>query len=279
VNYDQIFDEAISRLHEEGRYRVFIDILRNKGAFPNARCFAGHNGPKPVTVWCSNDYLAMGQHPKVISAMEEALHDVGAGSVECIPFLARVKPYRGDNIRARALGPRRQFAQSAPIRVAGKNTARVRHFRSQPQRFAASARTKVDHRRPGTGRTGLHDVLATAILYFDKTLQIFRPTSDIVRSVGKGVGQVANRVAKVQQIVPPRLEAIHPEIQRCAFKKRGIGSFAQPFEEPARRQPRLGTRLVGGQGSGGMAFTAKMILKVGPGTQHSRATGNGHLAQ
>ena len=80
MNYDQIFDEAISRLHEEGRYRVFIDILRNKGAFPNARCFAGHNGPKPVTVWCSNDYLAMGQHPKVISAMEEALHDVGAGS-------------------------------------------------------------------------------------------------------------------------------------------------------------------------------------------------------
>ena len=80
MNYDQIFDEAIARLHEEGRYRVFIDILRNKGAFPNARCFAGHNGPKPVTVWCSNDYLAMGQHPKVIEAMEEALHDVGAGS-------------------------------------------------------------------------------------------------------------------------------------------------------------------------------------------------------
>ena len=80
MNYDQIFDEAIDRLHSEGRYRVFIDILRNKGAFPNARCFAGHNGPKPITVWCSNDYLAMGQHPKVIAAMEEALHDVGAGS-------------------------------------------------------------------------------------------------------------------------------------------------------------------------------------------------------
>ena len=80
MNYDQIFDQAIDRLHSEGRYRVFIDILRNKGAFPNARCFAGHNGPKPITVWCSNDYLAMGQHPKVIEAMEEALHDVGAGS-------------------------------------------------------------------------------------------------------------------------------------------------------------------------------------------------------
>ena len=80
VDYSQIFKQAIGRLHEEGRYRVFIDILRNKGAFPNARCFAGHNGPKPITVWCSNDYLAMGQHPAVVGAMEEALHDVGAGS-------------------------------------------------------------------------------------------------------------------------------------------------------------------------------------------------------
>ena len=80
MDYQRIFADAIERLHAEGRYRVFIDILRNKGSFPNARCFAGHNGPKPITVWCSNDYLAMGQHPDVIAAMEEALHDVGAGS-------------------------------------------------------------------------------------------------------------------------------------------------------------------------------------------------------
>ena len=80
LDYTRVFTQAIDRLHAEGRYRVFIDILRNKGTFPNARCFAGHNGPKPITVWCSNDYLAMGQHPKVIAAMEEALHDVGAGS-------------------------------------------------------------------------------------------------------------------------------------------------------------------------------------------------------
>src|SRR3989344_2355414 len=80
VDYSRVFSQAIDRLHAEGRYRVFIDILRNKGMFPNARCFAGHNGPKPITVWCSNDYLAMGQHPKVVAAMEEALHDVGAGS-------------------------------------------------------------------------------------------------------------------------------------------------------------------------------------------------------
>jgi 5-aminolevulinate synthase len=80
LDYQRIFAQAIDRLHAEGRYRVFIDILRDKGNYPNARCFAGHNGPKPITVWCSNDYLAMGQNPKVIAAMEEALHDVGAGS-------------------------------------------------------------------------------------------------------------------------------------------------------------------------------------------------------
>ena len=80
MDYDRIFRAAIDRLHEEGRYRVFIDILRTKGQFPNAQCFAGHNGPKPITVWCSNDYLGMGQHPAVVEAMEDALHSVGAGS-------------------------------------------------------------------------------------------------------------------------------------------------------------------------------------------------------
>jgi 5-aminolevulinate synthase len=79
VDYDRIFKSAIARLHDEGRYRVFIDILRTKGQFPNAHCFGG-NGPKPITVWCSNDYLSMGQHPAVVAAMEKALQEVGAGS-------------------------------------------------------------------------------------------------------------------------------------------------------------------------------------------------------
>ena len=65
MDYDRIFRSAIDRLHDEGRYRVFIDILRTKGSFPNAHCFGG-NGPKPITVWCSNDYLGMGQHPAVV---------------------------------------------------------------------------------------------------------------------------------------------------------------------------------------------------------------------
>jgi 5-aminolevulinate synthase len=79
VDYDSIFRAAIDRLHAEGRYRVFIDILRTKGSYPNAQCFGG-NGPKPITVWCSNDYLGMGQHPAVVEAMETALNEVGAGS-------------------------------------------------------------------------------------------------------------------------------------------------------------------------------------------------------
>jgi 5-aminolevulinate synthase len=79
MDYDRIFKAAVERLHDEGRYRVFIDILRTKGQFPNAHCFGG-NGPKPITVWCSNDYLCMGQHPSVVEAMEKALHEVGAGS-------------------------------------------------------------------------------------------------------------------------------------------------------------------------------------------------------
>ena len=111
LDYQRIFAEAIERLHAEGRYRVFIEILRNKGSFPNARCFAGHNGPKPITVWCSNDYLAMGQHPDVIAAMEEALHDVGAGSGGT-RNISRQQPlsYRA---RGRARRPPRQGSRAA----------------------------------------------------------------------------------------------------------------------------------------------------------------------
>jgi 5-aminolevulinate synthase len=64
----------------EGRYRVFIDILRNKGAYPNARCFAGHNGPQADHRVVLQRLSRHGPAPAVIAAMEEALHDVGAGS-------------------------------------------------------------------------------------------------------------------------------------------------------------------------------------------------------
>ena len=77
--YGQTFKDALSKLKREGRYRVFADIVRHRGAFPTA---AHHtqNGVKPITVWCSNDYLCMGQHPKVVAAMHQAIDTAGAGS-------------------------------------------------------------------------------------------------------------------------------------------------------------------------------------------------------
>jgi 5-aminolevulinate synthase len=79
VNYDDAFTGALNSIRREGRYRVFADIVRKRGDFPNAVHYTAQ-GPKPVTVWCSNDYLGMGQHPAVIAAMHAAVDVAGAGS-------------------------------------------------------------------------------------------------------------------------------------------------------------------------------------------------------
>jgi 5-aminolevulinate synthase len=79
VDYGRIFNEALKKLHQEGRYRVFADIRRDRGAFPRAEHMTATGG-RPVTVWCSNDYLGMGQHPVVLAAMHEAIDRAGAGS-------------------------------------------------------------------------------------------------------------------------------------------------------------------------------------------------------
>jgi 5-aminolevulinate synthase len=73
------FREALAGLRREGRYRVFTDIVRARGAYPNAD-FHTQGAKRPVVVWCSNDYLGMGQHPKVLAAMHEAIDAAGAGS-------------------------------------------------------------------------------------------------------------------------------------------------------------------------------------------------------
>ena len=80
MNYDHALDLALQRLHDEGRYRTFIDIEREKGAFPKAVWNRPDGGKQDITVWCGNDYLGMGQHPAVLAAMHEALDAVGAGS-------------------------------------------------------------------------------------------------------------------------------------------------------------------------------------------------------
>lgn len=79
MNYEAFFKTSIDSLHQEGRYRVFTDIERRCGDFPHATQHH-ETGTRPVTVWCSNDYLGMGQHPAVIAAMHEALDNCGAGS-------------------------------------------------------------------------------------------------------------------------------------------------------------------------------------------------------
>jgi len=80
MTYSEQLDQAIERLHDEGRYRTFIDIERRSGNFPHAVWTKPDGTERDITVWCGNDYLGMGQHPVVLAAMHEALDATGAGS-------------------------------------------------------------------------------------------------------------------------------------------------------------------------------------------------------
>jgi 5-aminolevulinate synthase len=79
MDYEGFFRQHLEALHAEGRYRVFAELKRRCGAYPTADQFTG-SGIRDVTVWCSNDYLGMSQHPVVRAAMHEAIETVGAGS-------------------------------------------------------------------------------------------------------------------------------------------------------------------------------------------------------
>src|SRR5262249_53671973 len=79
LNFEDVLQQRLKTLHLEGRYRVFADLKRRCGAYPAAEQFTA-SGTRGVTVWCSNDYLGMSQHPVVRAAMHEAIETVGAGS-------------------------------------------------------------------------------------------------------------------------------------------------------------------------------------------------------
>ncbi len=79
MDYKSYFDDALAALHKEGRYRVFTDLARQAGLFPRALDYS-KTPPREITVWCSNDYLGMGQNPQVITAMKHAIETMGAGA-------------------------------------------------------------------------------------------------------------------------------------------------------------------------------------------------------
>jgi 5-aminolevulinate synthase len=80
MDYEAFFADHLRHLHDEGRYRVFAELERIVGAFPRARLHREGQSPRDVTVWCSNDYLAMGQHPTVVEAMRQAIDAQGSGA-------------------------------------------------------------------------------------------------------------------------------------------------------------------------------------------------------
>ena len=80
MDFEKFFTESLDGLKEEGRYRVFADLERHKGNFPKATRHKPDGTVTDVTVWCSNDYLGMGQNPKVSDAMKEAIDRAGTGA-------------------------------------------------------------------------------------------------------------------------------------------------------------------------------------------------------
>ena len=80
MDYDHLFNSQLQKLKDEGNYRIFAELERCQGNFPKAKNYFKSNKTSEVTVWCSNDYLGMGQNPSVLSSIKNALNECGAGA-------------------------------------------------------------------------------------------------------------------------------------------------------------------------------------------------------
>lgn len=99
MNYDGFFEAAIARLWSERRYRFFADVERIASRFPRA-IWHSPQGPREIVIWCSNDYLGMGQQPKVIGALVETATRMGAGAGGPETFPAPIMPLSSLNARS-----------------------------------------------------------------------------------------------------------------------------------------------------------------------------------
>src|SRR5262245_53944946 len=101
MDYEAFFTGHLRRLHDEGRYRVFAELERIVGAFPRARFHRTGQRPCDVTVWCSNDYLARGQHPTVSPAMRTPVDPQGSAALRT-RNISGTNPLHAELVRALA---------------------------------------------------------------------------------------------------------------------------------------------------------------------------------
>ncbi len=143
----KLFQEKLEKLKQEGKYRVFNDIVRERGKFPNAIWYGKYN-IKEIVNWCSNDYLGMGQHKVVLDAMHTALDQTGAGSGGTVRNSTRGGSTTSGS-RAERAGVGGKRGSSKGSRGRGQSCQDSCNSNHPSRRRAAQARAKNTHNEEG----------------------------------------------------------------------------------------------------------------------------------